>query len=229
MASISGINQSLAFLYHAMSIPVIFGEKMKREHGITSVDELLSQRLTLFELVGEKISTDASRLLASVDYILERQSCRDYHTLKKLFTCNEALKDSFEYFITRSVKTKGLCTERKLDVLPKAIFHPVGKAKKSRCNLPWVKEDNSAWKGIVVDRGDAEAMDKSSLLKHLGIDGSDSAWKLDDDLRMVFLSALPDEIRLPTALFRKLYKHQRDGIQWMSELKIEQMGGILGE
>ena len=69
------------------------------------------------------------------------------------------------------------------------------------------------------------------LRKDLEIDGNDTPWRLNSSqpLKYVELKKLPREIRLPVPLFKKLYSHQRSGIEWMANLFIAKTGGVLGD
>ena len=69
------------------------------------------------------------------------------------------------------------------------------------------------------------------LRKELKIDGNDTPWRLNSSqpLKYVELKKLPREIRLPVPLFKKLYSHQRSGIEWMAHLFIAKTGGVLGD
>jgi SNF2 family DNA or RNA helicase len=69
------------------------------------------------------------------------------------------------------------------------------------------------------------------LRKDLKIDSNDTPWRLNSSqtLKYVELKKLPREIRLPVPLFKKLFMHQRSGIEWMADLFIAKTGGVIGD
>lgn len=70
-----------------------------------------------------------------------------------------------------------------------------------------------------------------------GDDFDNCAWALDTESDVVFLSAdqyaIPNvswpELRIPTELYKRLYSHQKAGVQWMASLYSNRIGGILGD
>ena len=224
MVSALGIDPSLACLYREIKIPHAIGEKLKREHGITSLEKLVDQRLNLFEVVKRNISPDAARLLASVDFIIERKKHRDFAPTDSLFKPTKDPVSSFAYFVARDVETKGLHVQR---LLPKKTGVSVRPKPKTGGKYWIVDEDEEDWKKDVV--ADTQEVDEEALRRELRIKKDDSPWTLDDNLRTVVLMKLPEAVRIPVPLFRKLYEHQRLGICWMADLLIDKTGGILGD
>lgn len=92
-----------------------------------------------------------------------------------------------------------------------------------------VDEDMDQWKANVIQVSDGEEPDEDSLRKKLCLDVDDSPWTLDDKLSCVVLKKIPKMVRIPIALFKGLFPHQRQGIEWMADLHIEETGGILGD
>ena len=227
MASAIGIDEPLACLYRDLKIPRTIGEKLKREHGITSLAQLIDQRLTLFEFVKKNISPDAARLLAPVDYILERSKVGDHGaSISSLFPLTNDPDTSFVYFLARGVETKGLQTQAQPPKATAASF----RRKLDAGGKYWVfDEDREHWKNDVIPVSDSEEPDEDTLRSELCIDVDDSPWTLDEQLQNVVLLKLPEAVQIPIPLFRKLYAHQRVGVEWMADLYIGKTGGVLGD
>jgi SNF2 family DNA or RNA helicase len=72
---------------------------------------------------------------------------------------------------------------------------------------------------------------EDALRKNLKIDSKDSPWRLNSSqtVQYVELKKLPREIRLRVPLFKRLFTHQRSGIEWMTGLFIAKTGGVLAD
>ena len=227
MVSVIGFDEALARLYRDLKISDTIGEKLKREHGITSLTQLIDQRLALFEFVKKNISPGAARLLAPVDYVLERSKFGDHEaSISSLFPLTNDPDTSFAYFLARGVETKGLYTEKQL------LKKTTGASSRRKLNAggKWIIDnDREHWKNDVIQVSDNEESNEEALRSELRINENDSPWTLDEQLQNIVLMKLPEAVQIPVPLFRKLYAHQRVGVEWMADLYIGKTGGILGD
>lgn len=223
MASTLGIDPALTKLYVHIKLPRQVGETLKRENGICSVKDLVEQRLALNELVTKNASYDAARLLAVVDYIIERRTFHHNVDIDSLLGPKKNRAGCFAYFLARDTITKGLYMKTKPSKEAKAV------ERRPPCRKGWVVDkDKEDWKRDVPAVSDSEEPDENTLRRELDI-GNDSPWNLDESLQYVVLKKLPEEMRVPVPLFRYLYAHQRSGVEWMAGLRIKKTGGILGD
>ena len=91
-----------------------------------------------------------------------------------------------------------------------------------RAGILTTTKDN--WKPDVPTVSDGEEIDEETLRRKLQL-GEDSPWVLDDTLQSVIFKALPEEVRVPVALFQYLYPHQRLGVEWMAGRRMAKTGG----
>jgi len=217
-----GIEERLGKLYQELKVPSLLIENLKREHCITTVESLIEQRLKLFDMVVDDISPDIARLLSSVDYIIARQKLGDKNvSIDPLFDSAKKFSYSFAYFNCKFINTKALCVQRQAN--------ETHKSRKTTSSKFFITDrDENDWKKEVVEISDDE-VDKKSLCKELGIGQADSAWELDSSLRNVQLRDDAMKLVIPVPLFRKLYAHQRQGIEWMAGRRMARTGGILGD
>eukprot|EP00539_Tryblionella_compressa_P009651 CAMPEP_0178785496 /NCGR_PEP_ID=MMETSP0745-20121128/4814_1 /TAXON_ID=913974 /ORGANISM="Nitzschia punctata, Strain CCMP561" /LENGTH=192 /DNA_ID=CAMNT_0020443207 /DNA_START=473 /DNA_END=1051 /DNA_ORIENTATION=+ len=155
----------------------------------------------------------------------------------------KAFLTSFESFFFKEALSSYLEQRQRAEEMIEGYIAPPEPVKKavSNSNLavlkkqkrqPWLHVDE--WKVsnttlVSDDESDSEELLPSELCKKLGIDGEDSPWYFDDSSDIVVLKNLPEAIRIPVPLFETLYPHQRSGIQWLAELRLRGVGGILGE
>jgi len=223
MASDS-IEPSLANLFNQMQIGASDKKLVHGTFGIKSLQELLKKRFRLSKAARKEKIFNGARLVAAISYMLMRKKSNIQQPIHQLFTSSNSLKDSFEYFLANKALT-GIVKKRKAK---QAKSQAPAKPRDKEADVKWVKDYDWKFDAAVISDADSDdENDPEALRRTLGIDSEASPWHLDAKTWRVVLKNLPDEFQVPLSLFKKLYPHQRVGLQWMVGLYLEGSGGIL--
>ena len=227
------IEPSLANLFERMQIGSSDKKVVQDKYGINSLQELIKKRFQLYRATKKDRIFHGSRLISAINFIMTRKKAQTQIPLDQIITSSKSLSDSFEYFIACTALANILAKRKtKLEKAQSATGKPKDKDKNKKETIRLVSDDDD-WK---IDPGsnnesesDFDDGDPELLRCTLGLNREDSTWYLDVTDRMIVLKAWPAAMRVPVALFQKIYAHQRSGLEWLSGLAKEGTGGILGE
>lgn len=227
MASSLGAMTSLVKIFGLLEISEGDRQGLKAQCGITSVEKLIENR----ENLARSKYKSCYLLVAAVDFIAERRgdqtSSYDYSTVDELFSSSVLLEHSWEHFLARIIQHSK--TQPGPAMAAMKSFAEKGKTKKKgdekKANQKVFRNGDVYWEEISdAKRAADETVDVDDLIL-----AADSPWQVDESSNHVALKEKPDAVRIPMALFKKLFCFQRSGIAWLSGLYINDTGGILGE
>ena len=234
-----------------VSLVIEIFQRLKK-YGMKYVKDLFENRPRWKKAskLHEQITSDSTILETPIDQLCKNDSNDAVETGDEQPTTmdkskKEAFRDAFEeFFFEESLFNYKMNREKSQALVESFMKKDEDKLKKERVpssdrdkkpkkmiQQPWIHVDewrltNDTKAAVVSDSEDSDSEDISS---RLGIDGPDSPWELNMEEKKVVLKKLPNAVRVPFALFEKLYPHQRSGLEWMAGLRLDGRGGILGE
>ena len=208
--------------------------RLTEKHGIKTLRELFAnqRRLTNAKKMPSTLQ-DPQLLEVPMEEVSSESTSDDFKTTFEEFFFKEALSNLLAEQKQKEKLNQLLLKKHKRDAGKKKDFK-TSKIFKIFQTKPWLHVDE--WKvkasGVVSDsESELESASTLETKQKLDILSEDSPWLfVEDDEKgtRVVLKKLPT-LRVPIRLFEMLYPYQREGLEWMAELRLKRTGGILGE
>lgn len=225
--------QSLKRLYDAVYASPKDRDHLQTQWGVTTLSALVKCRAAL----AQQSYKVCGRLVEAIDCLRHHNAGYDDNNCYTILSTQE-FRQRLALFLAQRMITamqQGPSNRNKRNATD--VPASTAKAKSDNKVEPPQKKFRSGdtyW----VDPKYGPAFDDSESFEEenvpsvealLGLDDENSPWKYDNATQEVVWKSLPNSIRVPEHLFRKLYPYQRIGVDWMAGLYQKKTGGILAD